>query len=217
MSKPVDLLVFVDVVCPWCYVGKRRLENALAMLGAANRIRIGWLPFELNPDMPKEGIDRRLYRMRKFGSWERSQQLDAELTNVGAQEGLALRYDLIARTPNTLDAHRLIWRARASSGGQEPMVEALFRAYFTQGRDIGDPNALADIASEAGMGRDEALTFLAGKEGAEEVAQDEQAVRRAGLTGVPAFVIEGRALVGAQPPETIAAALRQVLDLAPSA
>ena len=133
------------------------------------------------------------------------------------QEGLPLRYDLIARTPNTLDAHRLIWRARASSGGQELLVEGLFRAYFTQGRDIGDANVLADIASEAGMDREEALAFLAGQEGAANVAQDEEAVRRAGLTGVPAFVIEGRALVGAQPPETIAAALRQVLDLAPSA
>jgi predicted DsbA family dithiol-disulfide isomerase len=217
VSKPVELLVFIDVICPWCYVGKRRMEKALAMLGVADRVRVGWLPFELNPDMPKEGIERRLYRMRKFGSWERSQQLDAELTEVGAQEGLALRYDLIARTPNTFDAHRLIWRARAFAGRQEPVVEGLFRAYFTQGRDIGDPDALADIASEAGMGREEATAFLAGEEGAAEVAQDQEAVRRAGLTGVPAFIIDGRALVGAQPPETIAATLRNAMGFAPTA
>ena len=217
MSKPVELLVFIDVICPWCYVGKRRMEKALAMLGVAERIRVGWLPFELNPDMPKEGIERRLYRMRKFGSWERSQQLDAQLTEVGAEEGLALRYDLIARTPNTFDAHRLMWRACTLAGGQEPIVEGLFRAYFTQGRDIGDPNVLADIVSETGIGREEAMAFLAGEEGAAEVAQEEEAVRRAGLTGVPAFIIEGRALVGAQPPETIAAALRNAMGLAPAA
>ena len=155
--------------------------------------------------------------MRKFGSAERSQRLDAELTEVGAQEGLALRYDLIARTPNTLDAHRLIWRARQLPGGQEPIVEGLFRAYFTQGRDIGDPGTLADIAAEAGIGQQEAAAFLASDEGAAEVNEDQQAVRRAGLTGVPAFIIAGRALVGAQPPETIAAALKQALDLAPGA
>src|SRR3954465_4760230 len=105
----LDLMVVIDVICPWCYVGKRRLEKALAMVGANARIRVNWLPFELNPDMPSEGMERRLYRERKFGSWERSQGMDAQLAELGRQEGLPLRYDLMSRTPNTFNAHRLIW------------------------------------------------------------------------------------------------------------
>src|SRR5689334_10474509 len=102
MSAPeLDLIVIVDVICPWCYVGKRRMEKALTLLDSGTRLRVSWLPFELNPGMPKEGMERREYRIRKFGSWERSLQLDAQLAEVGVQEGLSIRYDLQARTPNT--------------------------------------------------------------------------------------------------------------------
>jgi predicted DsbA family dithiol-disulfide isomerase len=209
-----NLQVFIDVICPWCYVGKRRMERALAMLGPAPRVRVSWHPFELNPDMPKQGIERRIYRMRKFGSWERSLRLDAELTQLGAQEGIGFRYDLIARTPNTFNAHRLIWLARDRDGGQDALVEGVLRAYFTQGRDIGDPIVLAEIARDAGIDASEAAGFLEGEQGAMEIAREEEAARRAGLSGVPAFLLDGAPLaVGAQPPQALAAALRDALNV----
>ena len=212
----LDLMVFIDVICPWCYVGKRRLEKALAMVDAGARIRVSWLPFELNPDMPKAGMERRLYRMRKFGSWERSQALDAQLTELGLQEGLNFRYDLMMRTPNTFNAHRLIWLA-GQGHGQEALVEALLGAYFRQGRDIGDDVTLADIASDAGMDRERASVFLRGEEGGEQVRGYEEQARRTGISGVPAFVANRRVLfMGAQPPEVIASALQDILVFAPT-
>lgn len=216
MNMPaLDLMVFIDVICPWCYVGKRRLEKALALVDASARIRVNWLPFELNPDMPKGGMERRLYRMRKFGSWERSQALDAQLTELGAQEGLSLHYDLIQRTPNTFDAHRLIWLA-GQGNTQSELVEALFRAYFCQGRDVGDVGTLADIASEAGMDLARVALFLKDQEGAEDVRRYEEEANRAGISGVPAFIGNRRPLLmGAQPPEVIASALKGILGLAP--
>jgi len=214
----LDLVVVIDVICPWCYVGKRRMEKALTMLDAPADIRVQWFPFELNPDMPKEGMERRLYRIGKFGSWEHSQRLDAQLTQMGAQAGIGFRYDLMLRTPNTFDAHRLIWKARQTSGGQEPVVETLFRAYFCQGRDVGDPEVLAGIAGEAGMNRADIAQFLDGEEGRAETLQNENAARNAGISGVPAFIINGRQLLmGAQPPEVIAQALRAAMGLAPVA
>ncbi len=216
----LDLMVVIDVICPWCYVGKRRLEKALTMTAGFARIRVSWLPFELNPDMPPEGMERRLYRMRKFGSWERSQAMDAQLAELGRQEGLNLRYDLMSRTPNTFNAHRIIWLAGQGDqqgAGQDALVEALFRAYFVEGRDIGDVKQLAAIASDAGMDRTRAEAFLESTEGAGEVRAYEEVARRAGITGVPAFVGNSHVLfMGAQAPETIASGLRDALGLAPA-
>jgi predicted DsbA family dithiol-disulfide isomerase len=193
------------------------MEKALALVGAGERISVSWLPFELNPDMPKNGMERREYRLRKFGSWERSLQLDAQLTELGAQEGLSFRYDLMTKTPNTFNAHRLIWLA-GREGAQGALVEALFRAYFTEGRDAGDVAVLADIASEIGMDRARISSFLEGDQGAGEVRHYEEAARRAGISGVPAFIANRRPLLmGAQPPEAIASALRTVMGLAPAA
>jgi predicted DsbA family dithiol-disulfide isomerase len=211
MSAPVaDLLVFIDVICPWCLVGKRRLERALTMIGQET-VRVAWLPFELNPDMPKEGMERRDYRTRKFGSSERSAQLDAQMTELGESEGIDFHFDLIMRTPNTFNAHRLIWLGRRT-GGQDRLVEGLFHAYFAQGRDIGSPDVLHDVATEAGMERPEVSAFLQSDEGVLQVSQEEEAARRAGLSGVPAFILNRRPLlVGAHPPETIASALRRAM------
>src|SRR5688572_18180858 len=103
--------VFSDVICPWCYIGKRRLERAVSALGGSHEVRVRWLPLQLNPQMPKEGISRRDYRIRKFGSWERSLELDARVTAAGEGEGIDFAFDRIERTPNTLDAHRLVWLA----------------------------------------------------------------------------------------------------------
>jgi predicted DsbA family dithiol-disulfide isomerase len=202
-----ELSVVSDAICPWCYVGKRRLEQAFALMNGAPRPRVTWRPFELNPQMPKAGIDRREYRMRKFGSWERSLQMDAQLREVGKSVGIEFRYDLMKRTPNTFDAHRLIWLAGRMSA-QDAMVETLFRAYFSEGRDIGDANVLAELAAEAGIERARAVALLAGTEGSAEVAGEEEIAMRAGLSGVPTFVLDGRVLFsGAQAPEMIAQAL----------
>src|SRR5947209_17108367 len=121
--------VISDVICPWCYIGKRRLEKAVAALDL--QVEVRWLPFQLNPAMPKEGVSRREYRTRKFGSWERSLELDARVVAVGEAEGISFALDRIERTPNTLDAHRLIWLA-GEQGIQDAVVEALFRAYFIE-------------------------------------------------------------------------------------
>jgi len=136
MDLSVD--VISDVICPWCFIGKRRLERAVAALHGSHEVRVRWLPFQLNPQMPKEGVSRREYRTRKFGSWERSQELDAQVAEAGEAEGIHFAFDRMERTPNTLEAHRLIWLAD-TEGVQDAVVESLFRAYFTDGRDISNP------------------------------------------------------------------------------
>ena len=155
--------------------------------------------------MPVEGMDRVAYRSRKFGSWEYSQKLDAQVTAAAVQAGLTMRHDLIKRTPNTFNAHRLIWLAE-QEGVQDAVVEGLFSAYFVEGRDVGDKEVLADLAAAAGIDRARASVFLAGTEGADEVAEAEAASKRSGINGVPTFVINGRpAFSGAQRAELMLA------------
>ena len=185
MNLHVD--VFSDVVCPWCFVGKRRLERAIELLGDEATIQVTWRPFQLNPTMPREGIDRQEYRARKFGSLVRSEQLDAQLAAVGREVGLDLRFDRIARTPNTFDAHRLLHLAR-ERGVQDAVAEGLFRAYFVEGRDVGDHAILADVAAAAGLDRDHVARYLAGTEDVALVADAEAEGRELGIDGVPFFV-----------------------------
>jgi predicted DsbA family dithiol-disulfide isomerase len=197
--------VISDVICPWCFIGKRRLEKALIDRPATVR----WHPFQLNPDMPREGIERKTYRIRKFGSWERSQELDAQLAAAGQGEGIAFHFDKMARTPNTLDAHRLIWLAGERSM-QDAVVEALFQAYFTDGRNLSDRATLAEIASRAGLDRAEVDELLAGDQGLDVVRASEEQAHRLGVSGVPFFVVNGRvALSGAQPPDMFLQAFEQ--------
>jgi len=168
-------------------------------------VSVHWKPFELNPDMPVEGMDRVAYRSRKFGSWEYSQKLDAQVTAAAAQAGLRMRHDLMKRTPNTFNAHRLIWLAE-QEGLQDAVVEGLFSAYFVEGGDLGDKGVLLDLAAAAGIDRARASVFLAGTEGADEVAEAEAAVKRSGMNSVPTFVINGRpAFSGAQRAELMLA------------
>jgi predicted DsbA family dithiol-disulfide isomerase len=207
MSLAVD--VISDVICPWCYIGKRRLEKAVAALGVPAKVR--WLPFQLNPTMPKAGVRRREYRMKKFGSWERSQELDARVIEVGKSEGIHFAFDRIERTPNTLDAHRLIWLAD-KEGVQGAVVEALFRAYFTEGRDIGNGQALLDVVAEGGLDRGKAEAVLNGDDGLEAVKEADAQARRFRVEGVPFFIINGRlTLSGAQQPDAFLGAFRQAL------
>ena len=204
----VTIDIYSDVICPWCFVGKRRMEKGLA--GRAAIVR--WLPFELNPDMPPGGVERRAYRVRKFGSWERSLELDAQVGRAFAGEGLAFHPEKMTRTPNTFDAHRVIWLA-GERCVQDAVVEALFRAYFTDGRDLSDRATLAAVAVEGGLDANEVGALLAGDRGAAEVRQREQKGQRLGISGVPFFVINGEvALSGAQPPETFRAAVERATE-----
>jgi predicted DsbA family dithiol-disulfide isomerase len=199
--------VFSDVICPWCFIGKRRLEKAITAHGGPVKVR--WLPFQRNPTMPKDGISRREYRTKKFGSWERSQELDARVIAVGKDEGIDFALDRIERTPNTLDGHRLIWLAD-KEGDQDSVVEALFRAYFTDGRDTSDRNMLLDVVVEASLNRGKAEAVLNGGEGMEAIKEAEELSRRHRVGGVPFFIVNGQmTLSGAQQPEAFLEAFRQ--------
>jgi len=209
-----------DAVCPWCFIGKRHLERALELLaGEGLAFSIHWHPFQLNPDMPPGGADRREYRTAKFGSWERSQQLDARIVEAAAGAGLDFHPERQTRTPNTVQAHRLVWlagqlEAQGHAGLQDQAMEAVFTAYFIEARDIGSDDALADCAAAVGIGRDAALEFLAGDEGREAVLSGDAMARNAGVNGVPSFFMNGQGLFsGAHPPEAMAEALRRAYKI----
>jgi predicted DsbA family dithiol-disulfide isomerase len=201
-AMQIQISVTSDFVCPWCYIGEKRLAHALERLPTGIDVQLQWLPFELNPDMPPEGMDRRSYRSRKFGSWERSQAMDAQTVLAGRDDGATFDYEAIKRTPNTLLAHRVSWLAQRE-GKQRAFVEAAFRAYFAHGRDIGSEGILADIASEIGVDRDAVAAFLSSDDGAESVRALERTALERGVQGVPYFDIGGTTIVGAQPAEAI--------------
>ena len=184
----IDVDVISDVICPWCLIGKRRLEKAIAALEAPHEVHARWLPFQLNPDMPTEGISRKEYRIKKFGSWERSLELDAKLIEVGEAEGVHFAFDQIERTLNTLDAHRLIELAERDEC-QDAVMESLFRAYFTEGRDISSRHTLIDIAVEAGLDRRRAEDSLNGNDGMETFKEAGGLARTHRVDGVPFFII----------------------------
>jgi predicted DsbA family dithiol-disulfide isomerase len=210
-SRRID--VISDAICPWCWIGKTNLDAALALLGpAAAGFSVHWRPFQLNPDMPPEGVERAAYRAQKFGSVTRGAELDANVAEAGRKVGLEFRHDRMLRTPNTVNVHRLLqWSGSQSAGsqstglGQHEMAEALFRAYFHDGKDIGDLATLADVAATLGL---DAAAFLASDELAEEVRAEDAYFRKIGISGVPSFALDGRVLFsGAYPAEHIAAAL----------
>ncbi len=203
--------VYSDVICPWCYVGKRRLERALQHLDGVIATKVAWRPFQLNPGMPLEGMDRTAYLEAKFGSREVYRRLEEQVRT--AEEHLEFAFDRITVTPNTLAAHRLIWYA-GTQGRQDAMVETLFRFYFVEGRDIGRAETLSEAAGQVGLARHEVEVFLGGNQGLDEVRRAEAAGRGLGIRAVPSFVINGElALVGARPADvlrtTIAAAGKQ--------
>ncbi|WP_417737765.1 DsbA family oxidoreductase [Rosistilla oblonga] len=207
MNLAVD--VISDVICPWCYIGKRRLEKAIAALDGQHDVQVNWHPFQLNPTMPNEGISRKEYRTRKFGSWERSRELDAKVIAVGESEGIHFDFDRSDRTPNTVDAHRLIWLA-GQNDCQDAVVEALFRAYFTEGKDIGNQQTLMDVAAEGGLDRQAADAMLNSDDGMDAISNGGEMSQKYGVTGVPFFIVNGVVtLPGAQAPETFLDAFKQ--------
>jgi predicted DsbA family dithiol-disulfide isomerase len=207
----VQIEVVSDAICPWCYIAKRHLDGAVAELRKNFDVDVRWLPFELNADMPKAGLDRKKYRSAKFGSWERSQSLDAQVAEAGRNVGLDFHHERMERTPNTFDAHRLIWLAE-KEGVQDAVVEGLFAGYFTNGRDVGDRAVLAQIATEAGLNHDQVEAFLESDGGAEPVRTLATAAYASGLSGVPTIFVNGQALFsGARSTEVIVAAIRKAV------
>ncbi len=208
-TEPLVIDVVSDVVCPWCFIGKRHLEAALAGLPEAAGAKVRWHPFELNPDLPPEGVDRKGYLEAKFGGPARAAEIYARVREAGVRAGLDFDFDAIVRQPNTRDAHRLIAWAQ-SRGDAGPLVERLFRAYFQEGRYVGDRDTLAALAAEAGFDAEAARVWLESGLGADEITDAEARVRGIGITGVPFFIFDGRVgLSGAQPRQTLREAIAQ--------
>ncbi|MFN3280506.1 MAG: DsbA family oxidoreductase [Tabrizicola sp.] len=198
---PVRLDIFSDPVCPWCYVGKANLDRALAA-HPEHPFVIEWHPFQLNPDMPPEGVDKRAYLERKFGGKARVDAIHERLREVARAAGVDLDPDRPQRMPNTLNAHRLIHWA-GIEGVQPVVVAGLMRAYWAEGRDIGDRASLAEIAGENGMDRRATLRLLQSDADADDIAARDRDARYKGVTAVPTFLIARHYVVsGAQPPET---------------
>jgi predicted DsbA family dithiol-disulfide isomerase len=193
VKKNLSIEIISDAICPWCWVAKRRLDRALASLAPDIVANVTWHPFELNPGMPKAGLDRRAYRSRKFGSWEHSQALDAQVAATAKRDGLDFRHDRMERTPNTIDAHRLIWLA-GREGVQDDVVEALFAAYFHDGRDVGDAAVLVDIGAQTGLDRGRVDAMLASDEGLAEVNGALERAAKLQVSGVPTVLVDGVAL-----------------------
>ena len=201
--------VYADLVCPWCYIGTRRLVTALAQRPEL-QVERRWRPFQLQPDMPKAGLAWPEFVERKFGGAERARSAFERVTAVGAAEGIEFDYERVAGAPNTRDAHRLVLFA-VREGREWELADALFAAYFARGRDLGDHEQLAEVAASVGLSRAEALAYLTSDEGGAEVDASQQEAYQIGVTGVPFYVFDGRyALSGAQPVEVFL----QALDLA---
>lgn len=205
MAQELAIEIASDVICPWCYIGKRRFEKALALVNGDAAPQLRWLPFELNPDMPVGGMARAEYRRQKFGSLERGRQLDARVIAEGRGEGIAFAFDRIERTPNTRAAHELIDLAQ-TQGVAGPVVDALFRAYFEEAQDIGSAEVLAAIAT---LHR---VSGWPGQARREQVAALEDEVRSLGISAVPTFIFARKfGVSGAHPPAALAQAMREAL------
>jgi predicted DsbA family dithiol-disulfide isomerase len=209
MLESLSIAVFSDVICPWCFVGKRRLERALDKLGLAGTAAIRWLPFELNPEMPPDGMERAAYRARKFGK-ERASALDRDMTALGQEEGIRFAFDRMERTPNTRPAHCLIAHASREGRGAA-VVEALFTAYFEEARDIGREDVLAEIGVQVGLDEEAVRAALRDDSLCASVVAIEQDAGRLGIGGVPFFILNDKwSVSGAQPAEVWLDVLHQV-------
>ena len=200
----ITVEVYSDVVCPWCYVGKRRFERAQSQL-PTTATQVIWRPFQLNPTMPCEGMDRRTYLEAKFGSQDSYHRLEEQVAAAGASEGISFAFERMRRTPNTFVAHRLIWYA-GQHDRQNLVVDALFKAYFEQGADIGSHAVLTDLAGSAGL---DVASFLQTEEGAADVKAQEAVGRRLGIRAVPYFVFnKSDGISGAQPVDVFVGAIK---------
>ena len=205
-----------DFICPWCLVAETRLSRAIAQLNSSMAIKQIWYPYELNPTMPKAGIDRKTYRTGKFGSWEYSQQLDAQTIQATKKDGINFRYNLMQKTPNTLKAHRLTWLAASSNLATE-IATRILNAYFTEGKDITDIETLAKLAANVGINEEKAKDFLHTDAGIQEVRELEKQAANRGIHSVPTINIGQEIIVGGQSVERFLTALQTVLRRSPTA
>lgn len=210
---PLAIDFIADVVCPWCYLGWKRLSQALALRPNVEAT-ITWRPFQLDPSLPEQGVDRAAYMAAKFPDKFRLQAVHDELVRQAAECGVTMNFAQIDKAPNTSGAQRLI-RWAGGAGLQDKVVEAVMAAYFTEGRDIGDPVVLADIAEQAGMDRLTVLKLLSEGADREIVAHEHQMAIRAGVTGVPFMIFGGKvAIAGAESAENIARGIDKALEMA---
>jgi predicted DsbA family dithiol-disulfide isomerase len=201
----VTIDVFADIACPWCYVGERRMKRALEARGLRATVR--WRPYELQRGLPREGIPWSELVERKFGGWERARTMFQHVQDAGTEEGIRFDFERVASAPNSRDAHRVMLLAQ-EKGRLWEAAEALFAAYFTEGRDVGSIDVLAEVAGSAGVDADEVREMLAGARFVAEVEASEEAAEAGGMNSVPYFVFNGRfALSGAQPMEVFEMAL----------
>ena len=205
----IRLDIFSDPVCPWCFIGKAQLDRALEAR-PDHPFTVEWHPFQLNPDMPAEGMDRREYLEAKFGGKDAAAEVYARIDTAARAAGLEIDWAVITRTPNTLDAHRLIHWA-GLEGGQTAVVAALFRAYFRDGSDIGDRDLLAELGTRAGLDRDVTRRLLDSDADIEAIRTRDSHARERGITGVPTFIVANQhVLPGAQPPDLWTAAIDEI-------
>ncbi|MGX5734300.1 DsbA family oxidoreductase [Bosea thiooxidans] len=209
MDEKLPLAIVSDIACPWCFIGKARLEAALARNGLTERVAITWLPYELNPEMPEEGMDRAQYLDSKFGPGKR-REIEVRLSEAALESGVTFNWTRVTRSVNTRMAHMLVAAASTVQRGGD-MTAALFKAYWQDGRDIGDLETLIQIAVEQGFDEQAARDELANDELRETVIGLEDHARQVGVTGVPFFIIDGKlAVSGAQPPEVWEQVFQQV-------
>jgi predicted DsbA family dithiol-disulfide isomerase len=207
----ISVDVVSDVVCPWCFLGGKRLEVAVSGIADVD-VHVRWRPFQLDPTIPPEGRDRKEYIRAKFGDGDRLGQVHANLVSLGAVEGIAFDFDAIRVSPNTLDAHRVIrWAGAAGEAMQNRLVEDLFSRYFERGENTGERAVLVEAARAAGMDAAVVETLLPTDADADAVRAEIATASRMGVTGVPCFLLEGKyAVMGAQETAVLADAIRQV-------
>ncbi len=212
-DREISIDIVSDAVCPWCFIGQKRLDKAVAALPDID-VTINWRPFQLDPTIPPEGKDRKAYMKAKFGDGNRIDEIHARLDEAGSAEGIDFDFDAIKVSPNTLDAHRLIrWASTAGEGVQNRLARRLFQLYFEEGKNIGDHAVLIDAARDSGMDELVVRTLLATDADTDTVRAEIATANRMGVTGVPCFLIEGRyAVMGAQDSATLADAIRQVSE-----
>ncbi|MEM7300381.1 MAG: DsbA family oxidoreductase [Pseudomonadota bacterium] len=211
--KSVNIDIVSDVMCPWCYIGQKRMDKALEGLDDVD-VKVSWRPFQLDPTLPPEGRDRREYLEKKFGGPERAKAIYQNIENAGLDEGIQFNFSAIGVSPNTLDAHRVIrWAGSAGDGIQEKLVTRLFEMFFLEGRNIGKHDVLIEAARDAGMDVSIVETLLPTDSDKEAVQNEIATAQQMGVTGVPCFIVDNKyAVVGAQEPEAIQNVIRQVAD-----
>jgi predicted DsbA family dithiol-disulfide isomerase len=211
--KTVELDVVSDIMCPWCYIGRKRLEKALNMLEGI-KVNVHWRPYQLDATLPAEGKDRQQYLDDKFGGPGQAGEMYKRVEEAGRDEGIDFAFDAIKIAPNTFNAHRLIrWAANGGDGVQQKMVDRLFQLFFEEGANLADQGVLIDAAVEVGMDRALLDKLLPGDSDIREVREEISVAQKMGVTGVPCFIINNKfAVMGAQEPETIAQAIRDAAE-----